>query len=145
MAETRYGKYFKKEPIGDAEFAPAVFFRGADFWDGLNCSITRKCISGTLLMEGHPHAHDFDQVLCFLGADPFHVDDFQAEVEFSLGEEGEKHIIDASTIVYVPKGLIHCPLYFKKVDKPIIFMNIALVSSYGRSSGPPPPPMVKRY
>lgn len=145
MAETKYGKLIKKEPIIDAEFAPAIALIGGDTFEGLNCSVIWKYFTAPHMMEEEPHAHDFDQLICFFGSNPLNIKEFDAEIEMSLGEEGEKHIITSTTIVHLPKGLIHCPLYFKKVVKPFIFMNIALTPRYGRSVGSPPPPMIKRY
>lgn len=85
------------------------------------------------MMEDTPHSHDFDQFLHFYGADASNVREFKAEVELYIGREGEKHIITATTIVHIPKGMIHCPLNFKRVDKPIIFMNVPLTPEYIRS------------
>ena len=42
-------------------------------------------------------------------------------------------VINAATIVYIPKGLIHCPLNFKKVTKPVMFINIPLTSGYAKN------------
>ena len=145
MENSKYGKYFKKEPIWDGEFAPCISLKRSGGWEGLDFKLTWKCITEPHHLETDPHAHDFDQVLCFLGGNPLNVKDFQAEVEFSLGEEQEKHIIDSTTLVFIPKGMIHCPLYFRKVAKPVVFMNIALTAEYSRSIGPPPPPMIKKY
>ncbi len=55
-----------------------------------------------------------------------------------MGEEGEKHIITEPTILHIPKDTIHCPLNFKVVNKPVIFMNVALTPQY--VMGPPPKP-----
>ena len=77
-----------------------------------------------------PHAHDFDQFLHFYGADSQNIKDFDAEVEISLGEEGEKHIITEPTVLHIPKDTIHCPINFKVVKKPLIFMNVALTPYY---------------
>jgi hypothetical protein len=52
--------------------------------------------------------------------------DFGAEIELCLGEEQEKHIINSSTAVYIPKELPHCPLNFKVIKKPIVFMVVML-------------------
>jgi len=61
--------------------------------------------------------------------------DFGAEVELTLGEgkEAEMYLINSPTNVYVPKGLPHGPLYFKKIDKPIMFNNIVFVPRYVRT------------
>jgi hypothetical protein len=56
--------------------------------------------------------------------------DFGAEVELVMGKEGEKHVITSTTFVYIPKGLLHCPLVFKKVDRPIMFGHVMFTSSY---------------
>jgi hypothetical protein len=53
-------------------------------------------------------------------------------VELWLGEEQEKHIIDATSVVHIPKGLIHGPLIYRRVDKPIIFVDAFLAPIYKR-------------
>jgi len=55
---------------------------------------------------------------------------FGAEIELYLGEELEKHVITCSTVVYVPKDLPHCPLNFKVIEQPIVFMAIILGNKY---------------
>jgi len=47
-----------------------------------------------------------------------------AEVEIALGEEWKKNIITTSAIVYLPKGLQHCPINVKIVDRPFLFGHI---------------------
>ena len=76
--------------------------------------------------------HDFDQILCFIGADLTNIFDFQAEVEFCLGEEQEKHTIKKATAVFIPKGLSHGPLNYKVVRKPVLHLDVALTSDYAR-------------
>jgi hypothetical protein len=55
-----------------------------------------------------------------------------AEVEFTMGEgaEAETHIITNTTRVYVPSNVLHCPLKFKKVDKPIMFGHIMFAPTF---------------
>jgi hypothetical protein len=130
MPESKYEKYFIKEPIVEGRFTPRlVFFSGRHFGE-INFSVLWNCVTEPWLMEERPHSHEFDQFLHFYGANPLDITDFDAEVEFSLGEEGEKHIIDKATVVHIPKGTIHCPLNFKVVNKPVIFMNVALTPDY---------------
>ena len=130
MAATKYGKYFIKEPISMGRFVPNLRYN-SEFAD-TNFTIRWHYITGPHVMEEEPHAHDFDQFTCFIGGDPTNIKEFGAEVELFLGEEGERHIINTTTIVYIPKGLIHCPLNFKIVNKPIMFLNIPLTSQYGK-------------
>ena len=65
-----------------------------------------------------------------MGFDLSKIKEFDAEVEFSLGSEGEKHLITRPTTVHVPKGMIHGPMNFKKIGKPIIFIDTLLSAQY---------------
>ena len=56
--------------------------------------------------------------------------EFGSEVELVMGEEEETCLINTTTWVYVPAGLLHCPLNFKKVDKPIMFGHIMFAPTY---------------
>ncbi len=85
-------------------------------------------------MESKSHVHNYDAYMCFIGGDPTNFRDFGAEVELCLGEEREKQIITSTTIVYVPAGLYHCPMEFKKVERPIMFMHVFPTSEYERKT-----------
>jgi dTDP-4-dehydrorhamnose 3,5-epimerase-like enzyme len=128
MVAGKYGKYFITEPIGDGKFAPLIRFSSE--FAGTNFSFRWHYITGPWLMEEKPHAHDFDQFTCFMGGNPTNVRDFGAEVEMFFGEEQERYVINTTTILYVPKGLVHGPLSFKRVDRPVMFINIPLTSQY---------------
>jgi hypothetical protein len=137
MAETKYGKYLLREPLGTPrhpEVEAQVIRIGQDSvieaWNGVPFSITMEPIHQPFWMAKEGHTHDQDEILCFIGANPMDFRDFGAEVELYLGEEGEKHVITTTTFVYIPKGLVHCPLNFKRVDKPIVFSDILLAPLY---------------
>jgi hypothetical protein len=140
MADTKYGKYYIKNPIMPGKFCDRLVFfsRQHDVVGEKNFSIMLNCITEPFLMVNEPHSHDFDQFLHFYGADLLNIKEFDAEVEMSLGEEEEKHIITEPTVLHIPKGMIHCPLNFKVVNKPIIFMNVALTPEYVKVSSSPP-------
>jgi hypothetical protein len=135
MSETKYGKYFVQKPITEGMFAPRIRFSGGEYFGEINFSLQLNCITEPWLVEEGPHLHDFDQFLFFYGSNPMDLGDFRAEVELSLGEEGEKHIINSMTVVHIPKRLIHCPLFFKKIEKPIMFMNVSLTPEYKKTVG----------
>jgi hypothetical protein len=79
--------------------------------------------------EGSPsHTHDFNEVVGFLGSDPQNPHDLGGEVEFWL--EDEKYLLTKSCLIYVPKGLRHCPLTVKRVDRPILFLAVSVTSKY---------------
>jgi hypothetical protein len=126
VAETKYGKYILK---GTGKNSPAVL-EGLQDWSGIQHRMKWEYISRPVMMSEKAHSHDFDEFMCFLGCDPSNAFNFGAEIELSLGEEGEKHIIDAATIVCIPKGLVHTPLNFKKIGKPILFCDIYLSPEY---------------
>jgi hypothetical protein len=68
------------------------------------------------------------EILYFIGGDPMNFKEFGAEVEFTLGDE--MHVIKNTTWVYVPGNVPHCPLNFKRVDKPIMFGHIMFAESF---------------
>ena len=47
-----------------------------------------------------------------------------------LGNEQGKYVINTPTSVYIPKGFIHCPLNFTRVDKPILLVHATLAPKY---------------
>ena len=130
MDDTKYGKYFIKEPYMDGPFVQGLRFYSKPHFGEKHFSMMWHCIPEPIILEGTPHHHDFDQFLWFYGGNPLDVRDFRAEAELYLGEEGEKHIITETQLVHIPKGLIHCPLNFIKVEKPVIFMNVPLTPEY---------------
>jgi hypothetical protein len=129
MAETKYGRYISRRPVEAGKFGPDFRMTGEqDFKSDFSLTVIR--VSEPVLMEELAHSHDFDMYLFFLGFDPDNMGDLGAEIEMYFGEEGEKHIINSPTSVYIPKGQVHCPLNFKRVDKPILFIHATLAPKY---------------
>jgi len=77
-----------------------------------------------------------------LGSDSSKVGEFGAEVEMHLGDNQEKHVINYTSCIYMPAGLMHCPLNIKEVTKPFVFIDITL--SPGFSIRPVPPQTPRR-
>ena len=63
------------------------------------------------------HTHPFDEVITFFGTNPEDPQDLCGEVEIWL--EDEKHILTKSSLIFVPKGMKHCPLIIRRADRPI--------------------------
>jgi quercetin dioxygenase-like cupin family protein len=81
--------------------------------------------------EGTPaHKHDFNEVIGLIGSDPENPHDLGGEVEFWM--EDEKYILTKSCLIFVPKGLRHCPLRVIKVDRPIFFLAVSISKKYSR-------------
>ena len=130
MTAGKYDKYFVKEPLGKEGFFPRIIANGAQDFHGAEFSLRVHYITEPGILVKEPHAHDFEQFYFFIGADFTDVKEFRAEVEFFLGEEVEKHVIDVPTTVHVPIGMVHGPVNFVKVEKPILFIDILLSAQY---------------
>jgi mannose-6-phosphate isomerase-like protein (cupin superfamily) len=139
MAESKYGKYIiteLKQDIVEAPWSPPVssvskgkggrlLFLDSEVVKGafyLECvwimpRTLQKAEDQPKEVTVKPHAHEYDEVLCFFGTNPDDFYDLGGEVELWLGDE--KHTITKSCIVFIPAGLQHCPLSFIRVDRPI--------------------------
>lgn len=138
MDKTKYGKHILRNAFKKHHQLEGLSASGDEM--GVDCILTHHIFYKPEYVLDKPHFHDdFVQILCFLGTNPMNVRDFGgAEIELCLGKEKEKHLITSPVIVPIPKGLSHGPLYFKKVPKPIIFLEIMLTRKY-HSNLPPPP------
>ncbi len=141
----KYGKYVIREPIVRGRLSPQVHICGQNHlngdqpcpgsnFPGFPNEVTIFTISEPSVISAK-HAHDYDELLYFLGGNPMNFYDFGAEAEIALGDEDEMHFINTTSIVYVPKGMMHCPVYFRKVTKPVMFMHICSATGYSRSKG----------
>ncbi len=137
MAETKYGKYFLTEPALRTKFAipnmapSALVEAKTHFGVDTNLSIAWRYLTKPLVMDEIPHAHpEFDEFLVFLGGNLENMFDFDADIEISMGKEREIYKINKSTIIYIPKGLFHCPINFKRIGKPVLFQPIPLTPAY---------------
>jgi hypothetical protein len=131
METTKYEKYIIREPLADGLFSPRLLFDTKNYFPDINFGIRYTYIDRPFELES-PHAHDYNQFLIFMGT-PEDQRVFDGEVEIYLGEEHVKNIINSTTVVHVPAGLIHCPIIWKRVDKPMMFVNVILTPSYTRS------------
>jgi hypothetical protein len=74
------------------------------------------------------HVHDHDEVLGFFGTDTGKVLDLGGEIEFWL--EDEKYLLTKSCLIFVPKGMKHCPIVFRRIDRPIFHFLIVTGGEY---------------
>jgi hypothetical protein len=144
----KYSHLIVVEPRGpvmvpEHQTQPIFGLTAAQHWGGPGFVIGCSCITAPWRMETEPMKHDFDQIICFMGGSSMNLFDFGAEIELFLGEEQERHLITTAASVFIPKGMVHCPLTFTRVDSPILFMDISLTLQYtrrlrqGENWGPP--------
>ena len=129
MAETKYGKYILREAFKTHHQLEGLSANGDEM--DCDCILTHHVLYKPEMMLKEPHVHDFTQLLCFLGTNPMDVRDFGGcEIDICLGEEQEKHLIDAPVIVTCKPGVWHGPLNFRYLPRPVIFLEIMLVRRY---------------
>jgi hypothetical protein len=141
MAEMKTAKYIRTgvtRPSRHTEVtAPILILTSDEEYGNLGFSMYWQCVPQSFEMVKEHHKHDFPQYLCFFGSNPNNMLDLGGEVELTLSEDGvnlEKHVITEATTVYIPSGVYHCPLNFKRVDKPIIFIDLYFAKKYQRLS-----------
>ena len=129
MATPKYGKYVIKKPVATGGYGPEFIYTGEKEY-GSNFTIMFLRITEPTLMEEYAHSHDFAMYLYFMSYDPDNMGELGADIEIGLGPEREIHKITTPTTVYIPAGMVHCPLEFKRVDKPVLFVHCTLASKY---------------
>ncbi|MFC1920165.1 hypothetical protein ACFLYQ_00390 [Chloroflexota bacterium] len=136
MTENKYDKLFltepelRNKPMVEMKHPAAYIDSALHFGASTDFSMAWRYITEPMLLDEVPHAHDFNQYLCFFGGNLENMFDFDATIELSLGKEQKKHLIEKATVVFIPKGMHHCPLNFKRIDKPVLFHPIALTPAY---------------
>ena len=79
------------------------------------------------------HSHDFDEILGFFGSNQANPRELNAEIELWL--EDEQYIIDKTALVFVPRGMNHLPLYFRRIGSSVLFFTVGNGTSYTRLTG----------
>ena len=130
MPPTKYGKYVTRDIIGESKYpqitTPIARYKGCR-GGGNAMTCEWSCITKPLVMDDEPEVdNERDQFLLFGSSNIDDGAEFQAEVELSLGKEGKKIVINEPTYVYIPKGLVHGPVKFKTIRKPITFFTYFL-------------------
>ena len=131
MAEAKYGKYIITGTKSDLKL-PSYRRDAAEITAGEHTRLIYldgDVIKGAFYVECvwywkgseqsivGAHTHDFDEVIAFFGTNEEAPQDLCGEVELWL--EDEKHMLTKSCLVFVPKGMRHCPLIIRRVDRPI--------------------------
>jgi hypothetical protein len=144
MSTTKFGKYFTTDVLKESPKFPGLWdvssTRHLTGFGGGHLSVDCIFITHAFVMVGQPHKHEFAQYLHFFAANPGDQRQFDAEIEMTLGEDevnGEKHVITRPTALYIPAGLYHGPLNFKVINKPVVFVDIAVAGEYKRVGNTP--------
>jgi len=137
MYKGKYAKYFttdiKEDSILPADIipGPTFGFRGASQIPGACANFGWNVIYKPYFIDRVTHVHAGDEYLCFLAGNiPDSFSHFDAEIDMHFGKEQELYTITEPTIVFIPKGTFHCPLEFRKVSKPLLFVMILLTPEF---------------
>jgi hypothetical protein len=132
MAKSKHSKYIvtelkepeeKKRIAKDyAKYARRILWMDENVVPGAFHMNTAWFLKPAATLENVPHTHDDPEIIGFFGSDPDHPDDLGAEVEIWL--EGERQIITKSAMIFVPPGMVHCPLILRRVDRPIFHFTV---------------------
>ena len=80
-------------------------------------------------LPGHgEHAHDFDELVGFLGSNPEDKYDLGGIIE--IGINGELHRLTKSSIIFMPAGMKHLPLSIIELHRPILHFSISMSPAY---------------
>ncbi|NLD37851.1 MAG: hypothetical protein GX654_13370 [Desulfatiglans sp.] len=134
MTESKYEKYIVRG-IATKESIPGVMpsaFGEPEGWAGIDHRMKWDYVSKPVQIE-EAHSHDFEEFLCFMGTNPADTEEFGAEIDVLMGKEGEKQVINTPTVVVIPRGMVHSPINFRKVDKPVIYSSIYMAKEYIKS------------
>jgi len=144
VAETKYGKYIRTGPVnvsphGKLAFHSESFNEGIREGGGkertaapsgsgvyLNADAFTECpvyVSIQRTSEAPPnqpfllkHKHeDVDEIVMFVAAGTDA--ELGTTVTFEMGEEGEKHTFDETTVIYIPAGVTHGPMWYSSPFK----------------------------
>ena len=137
MTESKYGKYIITE-LKTPEFAPEFVSRYTEFATRI-LWIDSNVVEGAFQMNcswylkpsthgAEAHKHDVDEIIGFFGNDSSKPHDLGGEIEFWM--EDEKHIITRTAMIFVPAGMMHCPLIIKRVDRPIFHFSTVTGGQY---------------
>ena len=144
MSESKFTKYVKKgvmtDPTPHPEVtAPRLGLKSGGGFGNTNFAMSWWAITEPFVMVEDCHKHDFDQFIIFAGGDITNMPDLGGVVEFGMSEDGkniETQVITEATMIFIPAGLYHGPLNFKKINdpgKPILFHDLFFAPEYKRT------------
>jgi hypothetical protein len=104
--------------------SPQAYFRGEIYMEEATYHINWQVFTAPNNME-NPHIHQgAEEYIYFMGADPMNIFDFDCEIEMFFGDDPdhmESRLITKPTVIRIPANVWHCPILFRKMNKPILF------------------------
>jgi hypothetical protein len=134
MAATDYEKYLVRKPIYEANAnykgrqGPTMTFISSQQIPEANYYIELGWIYGIPQLNHHIHeyTHDCDEIILHFGGDCKIPQVLGGEIEFHLG--GQPITFNTTTAIFIPKGVPHSSLTWKKFLFPHVQMSMVLGS-----------------
>ena len=123
MTEKQYGYIIKQPVFIKKDYGTEVVFRGNDH-DAMDADIHFYTIKKPAVIEQPEETKGYNRFGVFLNADPKAIPDFRAEAEITLGEEAETQVVDSTSVFHIPADIPGKPINFRKVDSPVVLMNL---------------------
>jgi hypothetical protein len=118
--------YLKGTAVTEAMNSPAGIYMSNELIPECNVYIDFGWIYG--LPDPNPpipqHSHDYEEIVLDIGGDPDNPEDLGAEIEFCIGDQ--PLTFDTTTAIYVPRGIKHGPMTWKKFKRPHLLMPVII-------------------
>ncbi|MEM2104719.1 MAG: hypothetical protein QW717_07525 [Candidatus Bathyarchaeia archaeon] len=87
---------------------------------------------GRIIWSRRPMYHPHNEFTFFVGTDSYNPTDLGGEVHLwlGLGDRSERHIIREPSFVWIPRGLVHGPVLFRNMRKPLMWVSVVPDSAY---------------
>ena len=135
---SKYGKYViteLKQPADRAKMTPLyekyakrILWMDKDVVPGAFNMNTAWYLKAGPTLDDKPHTHDHDEIIGFFSSDSTRQNDLGGVVEIYL--EDELQVITKSAMIFVPAGMTHCPLYLRRIDRPIFHFTVVTTGVY---------------
>ena len=119
---------------GDWCPTPQAYFRGETYMPGANYHVGFQVFTAENDMEESHFHQGVDEYIFFMGADPMNIFDFDAEIDFYIGNDPDNmeiYKITKPTVVRLPPTVWHSPILFRKMKKPLLFQAAFLAGCWG--------------
>jgi hypothetical protein len=110
-----------------ARFATRILWMDSNVVKGafqMNCAWYKA----PTIQQNVSHTHDSDEIIGFFGGNPEDPHTLGAEIEFWI--EDEKFMLTKSCLIFIPKGIKHCPLIVHRVDYPLFHFSSVTGGQY---------------
>lgn len=132
MAKSNYRKYLVTKPVYEAgdpvkgrQYPTMTLMSNAQV-PGCNMYLEVGWIWDMPTPNPHiyEHSHNFDEIVLHIGSDPDNPEDLGGEIEYVM--DGEPLVFNKTSALFVPAGVKHGPLTWKKFTRPHTEMAIMI-------------------